>query len=252
MKKLSILKIGGKVIDQQAELDLVLQQFSKIKGPKILVHGGGQKASVLAKRLAIPVQMLEGRRVTDKATLDIVTMVYAGLINKQIISNLQKSDINALGLSGADLNSIKASKRKVQQHDFGFAGDIEAVNTSAINMLLKQKIVPVFCAITHDQKGQLLNTNADTIASNLAIALSPFYKVKLIFHFDKKGVLKSPDDDDSVIKKIAKKGYKKFKNKGIIKNGMIPKIDNAFHALDHNVHQVIICGTNSKGTKICL
>ncbi len=252
MKKLSILKIGGKVIDNQTELTHILKIFTKIKGPKILVHGGGQKANKLSKQLGIPTNIIEGRRVTNKETLDIATMVYAGLINKQIISQLQKHNTNSLGLTGADLNVIKADKRKVKKHDFGFAGDIKMVNTKVIKMLIKKEIVPVFCAITHDQKGQLLNTNADTIASNLAIALSPFYKVKLIFHFDKKGVLKDAQNEDSVIKKITPKKYLALKNKGIILNGMIPKIDNAFHALDHQVNKVIISGNHSKGTKICL
>jgi acetylglutamate kinase len=252
MKKLTIQKIGGKVIDNPSELALVLSQFSKIKGPKILIHGGGIQATLIADKLGIPFEIIEGRRVTNKATLDIATMVYAGLINKQIVSQLQKYNLNSLGLSGADLNSIKAKKRAIKTHDFGFVGDIETVNSKVIRQLLKQRITPIFCAITHDQNGQLLNTNADTIASNIAIAMSAAYKVKLLFHFDKKGVLENPDDDESVIEKINTKRFKKFKKEGIINNGMIPKIDNAFHALHHKVKKVIICGTDSKGTKICL
>ncbi len=240
------------MIDNPDELKSVLKSFAKIKGPKILVHGGGSKASVLSRQLNVPIKMIEGRRVTTNATLDVVTMVYAGLLNKKIVSQLQAFKSNALGLTGADLNSIKASKRKVTTHDYGFAGDIEKVNTKVIKKLLAQGITPVFCAITHDKKGQLLNTNADTITSNLGISLSKHYKVKLVYHFDKKGVLMNANDDDSVIKKIKPKHYQKLKAKGIINNGMIPKIDNAFHALKHQVNQVIICGTKSKGTKICL
>ncbi len=252
MKKLNILKIGGKVIDDPKELSIVLKQFADLKGPKILVHGGGKKASQLSNQLGMQVEMIEGRRVTNKETLEIVTMVYAGLINKQIISQLQHLRTNSLGLSGADLNVIKAQKRKNKNLNFGFAGDINQVNTKAIKALLKLSITPVFCAITHDKKGQLLNTNADSIASNIAIAMSPHYKVKLIFHFDKKGVLKNPNDEQSVIKKIKTKTYSKYKKSGIINHGMIPKLDNAFYALEHQVDKVIICGTQSKGTQICL
>lgn len=250
--KLQILKIGGKVIDNPGELKKVLKAFAKTKGPKILVHGGGSKASVLSQQLNIPVKMIEGRRVTTQATLDIVTMVYAGLLNKNIVAQLQAYKCQAIGLTGADLNTIKAEKRKVSTHDFGFAGDIKKVNTKVIKQLLEQGITPVFCAITHDQKGQLLNTNADTITANLGIGLSRHFKVKLVYHFDRKGVLMDANNNDSVIAKINPENYELLKSEGVIQNGMIPKIDNAFHALHNKVNQVIIRGTDSKGTKICL
>lgn len=239
---LSIIKIGGKLIEDEQKLKSVLTQFAKIKGAKILVHGGGKAASAWSQKLGIAPQMIEGRRVTDLATLEIATMVYAGLYNKKIVSWLQAIPCNALGLTGADLNSILSHKRIVKDIDYGFAGDIDLVETSILKQLLNNQVTPVFCAITHDKNGQLLNTNADTIASELAAAFAPFYKTTLKFCFEKNGVLENPEDDDSVFPKINFTDYQKHKQVGIISDGMIPKMDNAFFALKNKVDKVFICG----------
>lgn len=242
---LSIIKVGGQIVEDKQKLKSVLAQFAKIKGAKILVHGGGKAASAWSQELGITPQMIEGRRVTDAATLEIVTMVYAGLYNKKIVSWLQAISCNALGLTGADLNSIQAHKRIVETFDYGFAGDIDLVETSILKKLLTNHVSPVFCAITHDKKGQLLNTNADTIASELAVALAPFFKTTLKFCFEKNGVLQNPADDESVFEKINYKDFQKLKHLGIISEGMIPKIDNAFHALKNKVEEVFICGAKA-------
>lgn len=253
---LSIIKIGGKILEDEVKLNAALKQFAKIDGPKILVHGGGKAASSWSEKLGIEPQLIEGRRVTDAATLDIVTMVYAGLYNKKIVSSLQAIPCNALGLSGADLNSIQSHQRTIKDIDYGFAGDIDLVETSILQDLLNKNIALVFCAITHDKKGQLLNTNADTIASKLAIAFAPFFEITLKFCFEKDGVLKNPANDNSVLKKINLNDFKKLKHLGIISEGMIPKIDNAFLALQHKVSKVFICGEkaidNHHGTLIQL
>jgi acetylglutamate kinase len=258
MKKppLSIIKIGGQIVEDEQKLKSVLAQFAKIKGAKILVHGGGKAASAWSKKLGIIPQMIEGRRVTDAATLEIVTMVYAGLYNKKIVSWLQAISCNALGLTGADLNSIQSHKRIVKTFDYGFAGDIDLVETSILKQLLNNHVTPVFCAITHDKKGQLLNTNADTIASELAVAFAPFYETTLKFCFEKNGVLENPEDNHSVFSKISFTDYQKYKQVGIISEGMIPKMDNAFFALKNQVDKVFICGAKeihqANGTSIQL
>ncbi len=240
MKNLFLLKIGGKVLDDAAKLKEALDAFLAQEGHKILVHGGGKKATEVSQRLGIPAQMVNGRRITDAATLEVVTMVYAGLSNKVIVSLLQSMNCNAIGMSGADANAILAHKRVVKDIDYGFAGDIDAVNVSAIQTLLEGNLTPVFCAITHDGKGQLLNTNADTIATQLAIAMSEKYKVSLNFCFEKPGVLTDPSDDSSVILQINADSYQKYKSEGIISDGMIPKLDNAFDALARGVREVRI------------
>lgn len=253
---LSIVKIGGKIVEDEQKLKAVLELFAKIEGRKILVHGGGKAASAWSQRLGIVPKMIDGRRVTDAKTLEVVTMVYAGLYNKKIVSLLQAIPCNALGLTGADLNSIQSHKRIVKEVDYGFAGDIDFVETSILQQLLNNKVTPVFCAITHDKNGQLLNTNADTIASELAAALAPFYEVTLKFCFEKNGVLKNPEDDNSVFPKINFKDYQKYKFTGVISEGMIPKMDNAFFALKNQVKEVFICGSEAihkkEGTAICI
>ncbi|MEM9887756.1 MAG: acetylglutamate kinase [Bacteroidota bacterium] len=249
---LKILKIGGKILENELEFGTVAQTFANWENPKILVHGGGRKASTVAKRLGITPKMHEGRRITDDATLEVVTMVYAGWMNKKAVSHLQALGCNALGLSGADLNSIQAHKRIVESIDYGWAGDINAINTKALLPLLQLAITPVFCAITHDNKGQLLNTNADTIAAYLATALATFYTVQLHYCLDKAGVLLDAADDTSLIEQINPESYKKYKLEGIIAGGMLPKLDNAFAALDAGVSEVVLSGVDNlgKGTKI--
>ena len=248
--QLIIIKVGGNVIDNPSVLNGVLDDFSKIESRKILVHGGGKVADGLLKKMNIVPQKIEGRRITDEATLEVVTMVYAGLINKNIVAQLQARDCNALGLTGADVNAIQAHKRTKGNVDYGFAGDIDAVNTEGVAHLLKFAEALVFAPITHDKKGQLLNTNADTIASTLAVALSKQYDVTLKFVFEKKGVLSNPSDDDSVIPLISYERFQGGKADGSIFEGMIPKLDNAFNALKSGVQSVVICGTEGVSSEI--
>ncbi len=241
--KLKIIKIGGNVINNKEKLAEALANFAAIKSPKILVHGGGRKASELSKQMGIEPQMIKGRRVTNEATLEIVTMVYSGLLNTQIVANLQALGCNALGLNGADINAIQSHKRIVKEIDYGFAGDVDFCNADLLSKLIQLGISPVFCAITHDKKGQLLNTNADTIASTLAVALSKFFEVELTYTFEKAGVLYDAEDDNSLIPLITKSDYVQLKKDKIIFDGMIPKIDNAFDALENGVSLVEIGGT---------
>ena len=240
METLKIVKIGGNIIDSQDALKVFLADFSGLKGPKILVHGGGKLATQLAHQMQIEVKMIGGRRITDSATLDIITMVYAGKINKDIIAKLQLNNCNAIGFSGADGNTIISVKRPVKNIDFGFVGDIVNVHTETLNLLLNNNITPVFCAITHDTNGQLLNTNADTIASELAIAFAEKFSVELYYCFEKKGVLKDVNDDDSTIKNINSKNYQRLIDQGVIVDGMLPKLVNCFNAIKNNVKKVCI------------
>ncbi|MEZ5042344.1 MAG: acetylglutamate kinase [Saprospiraceae bacterium] len=237
---LTILKIGGKVLEVDDQLKAALSYFAGIAGAKILVHGGGKQADVLIRALDIEPQMLNGRRITDAATLEVVTMVYAGLVNKKVVSLLQAMGCNALGLTGADGNLIKAHKRVVTTHDYGFAGDIDTINGAAIQQLLDLGYCPAFCAITHDAMGQLLNTNADTIASRLATAMAKGYDVQLQFCFEKAGVMTDPDRDDTVISLLTPALYDHYKTSGAISGGMLPKLDNAFDALQKGVSAVWI------------
>jgi len=252
----NVIKIGGNVIDNDAALAQFLSDFVALDGLKILVHGGGKLATRLAERLDIPVQMHDGRRITDAETLKIATMVYAGWINKTVVAKLQHLNCNAIGLSGTDANVIPAKRRSPVPIDFGFVGDIQSedINFSFLNLLLQQQMCPVFCAITHDKQGNLLNSNADTIASSLAANLSSDYDTRLIFCFEKNGVLSNPDDDDSAIAEITRTTYAALKTDGVITAGMIPKIDNAFSAIDAGVNEVIIKHAknllNDFGTKI--
>lgn len=238
--KLQIIKIGGNVINDKAKLAEALAEFAKIPTLKILVHGGGRKASELSQQMGIAPNMINGRRVTDEATLEIVTMVYSGLLNTQIVADLQALGCNAMGLNGADINAIQTHKRVVKDIDFGFVGDVDSCNAELISELIYLGISPVFCAITHDKKGQLLNTNADTIASTLAIALSEYFDVTLTYTFEKAGVLYDANDDNSLIPVIKKADYEQLKADKIIFDGMIPKIDNAFLALEKGVDLVEI------------
>jgi len=240
MEVLTIIKIGGNVIDDEKTFSVFLRNFSEVKGKKILVHGGGKMANQLQEKLGIAVNMIEGRRITDAETLKIVTMVYAGFVNKTIVTKLQSLNCNTIGLSGADANCIVSHKRDKGDIDYGFVGDIDKINSEFISNCLGNNLTPVFSAITHDTSGQLLNTNADTIASELAIAMSKTYMVQLIYCFEKNGVLENVSDEDSVIKEITNQKYLELKEKNSINAGMIPKMDNAFRALEQGVNFVQI------------
>ena len=246
MEKLTLVKIGGNIIDDENALNDFLTLFQLLPGKKVLVHGGGKIATELSKKMGLDPEMVKGRRVTDAEMLKVVTMVYAGLTNKTIIAKLQGLDCNALGLTGADGNVIVAEKRPVTDVDFGFVGDItEAnVNTEFLTSIINQNIIPVFSAITHDGQGQLFNTNADTVASTLAVALAPFYEVSLIYSFEKKGVLKDINDENSVISSINELNFNNFVEENIISDGMIPKITNALQAVNKGVSRVIIKDAN--------
>lgn len=239
-ENITIVKIGGNIISDSLALADVLNDFSKIKGSKILVHGGGKETSRFAERIGILPEMIDGRRITNSAMLDVAVMTYAGLLNKKIVVLLNALQNLAIGFCGADGNLILSQKRENSTIDFGFVGDVISVNHNLISKLMEQGIVPVFCAITHDGKGQLLNTNADTIASELAIALSDKYHVKLIYCFEKKGVLVNSADEDSVISQITSLKYKDLLEIGAIHSGMIPKLDNCFHALSKGVQNISI------------
>ncbi len=240
MTKLSIIKIGGNIIDNPTELKQFLTDFSKIEGYKILVHGGGKSATKMAQSIGLVPQMIDGRRITDAPMLDVVVMIYAGEINKNVVAQLQANNTNAIGFSGADGNLILSTKRNHPTIDYGFVGDVQKVNTPLLETLLNSGITPVFCAITHDGKGQLLNTNADTIASELAIALSEVFEVTLTYCFEKPGVLYDADDDNSVIEQINHELYTKLKAEKAIHSGMIPKLDNCFNSLSKGVQKIKI------------
>lgn len=248
MQKLHIIKIGGNVVDNPTMLEKFIVDFSAISFPKILVHGGGKIATELAEKLGIPQTMIGGRRVTNFETLRITTMVYAGLINKQLVAQCQAKNINALGLSGADGNLILSEKRNHSNIDFGYVGDVKTINTSFLDGLLAQNMVPIICSITHDGKGTLLNTNADTIATELAVALSAIYQVHLSFCFEKKGVLKDLDDEGSYIPQIQKSVYTSLKSEQKIAGGMLPKLENAFQAIEKGVYKVLIYHANNLDT----
>jgi len=240
MKKLKVIKIGGNIIDNPAELQAFLKDFARIKGLKILVHGGGKLATKLAKKMNIPVKMIDGRRITDQETLDVITMVYAGKISKNIVTKLQSFNCHSVGFSGADGNTIVSEKRPVESVDYGFVGDVVCVDTTTVELLLNGNITPVFCAITHTKKGQLLNTNADTIAAELAIAFVKKYKTELYYCFEKSGVLENINDENSVIDNITKENYKTLVTNGVIADGMLPKLSNCFDAIAKNVSKVCI------------
>lgn len=240
MEKIAIIKIGGNIIDNEENLASFLNAYAAVEGKKILIHGGGKLATKMAADLNIPQQMVDGRRITDAATLKIVTMVYAGYINKNIVAALQSKNIQALGICGADANIIRAHKRINASTDYGFVGDIDVVNSKQIVKLLEAGLSLVVAPITHDGAGQLLNTNADTMAQAIATAISSIYEVSLVYSFEKKGVLTDIQDNDSVIPVIDSEKYTSLKATGQVNEGMIPKLDNAFEALQNGVNRVII------------
>ncbi|MBC7566562.1 MAG: acetylglutamate kinase [Pedobacter sp.] len=242
MDKLSVIKIGGNVIDNSEKLYQFLLDFKALPGYKILVHGGGKIATELGDSLGVTAKMVEGRRITDIETLRIVTMVYAGLINKNMVAQLQAKGCNAIGLTGADGNIIQAVKRPVKDIDYGFVGDLNesSVSSETLGNLLKAGLIPVLCAITHDGDSQLLNTNADTIASAVAVAMSPIYETSLIYCFEKKGVLRDIEDDNSLVSEIRLAEFDGLKADGTVSGGMIPKIHNAFEAIKSGVKNVYI------------
>ncbi len=250
--KLAIVKIGGNVIENETELVKFLASFSMMEEPKILVHGGGKLATELGKKLGIESKMVGGRRITDAQSLELITMVYGGLANKNIVAQLQAKNCNAIGLSGADGNSIKAHKRPVKEIDYGFVGDIDGINQETISKLIASGFVPVFCAISHDGNGQLLNTNADTIASEIAIGMSAQYDTTLYYCFEKKGVLMDVADENSVIEHIDSNSYQELLDQKIIADGMLPKMHNCFHALNNKVQKVCIGDISMLDTKSIL
>ena len=241
---IQVIKIGGGVLENEAQRNAFLRQFAAIEGPKVLVHGGGRLATTMAERLGVKTQMIDGRRVTDKETLDIVTMVYGGLVNKQVVAQLQTMGVNAIGMTGADGGWMKAVKRPIKNGiDYGYVGDVTEVNGAHLRMLLDNGLTPVIAPITYSEEGLLLNTNADTVASETAVSLAP--DVQLTFCFEKAGVLSNPDDESSLIARITPETYTQLKADGIISGGMIPKIDNAFAAIEHGVQSVRITHANN-------
>lgn len=240
MKQLFVIKIGGNIIDDENKLSAFLADFASIPASKILVHGGGKLATQLADKLGIEQKLIDGRRITDAETLKIVTMVYAGYVNKNIVAQLQSHNCNAIGLCGVDGDAILAHKRNHPVIDYGFVGDVDSINTALFKNLLEQNISIVFAPITHDQQGQLLNTNADTIAMEIAKAMSSEFEVALIYSFEKKGVLLDINDEDSVIPKLDHNNYQRLRSKEKIFAGMIPKLDNAFQALSSGVKKIVI------------
>ena len=240
-EKLTIVKVGGAVVEDELQLSQLLRDFSAIEGRKVLVHGGGRKATKMAERLGIETQMVNGRRITDSDMLEVVTMVYGGLVNKNLVARLQANGINALGLPGADANAIRSHKRPLKDGiDFGWVGDVDAADGQMLSRLIEAGITPVMAPLTHNGEGHILNTNADTIASETAKALATIYDVTLIFSFEKKGVLSNPEDDDSVIPVITRTLFDQYKADGTISGGMLPKIENALNAVDAGVSKVII------------
>ena len=253
--KVQVVKVGGQVAEDPVQLQALLKGFAAMEGPKVLVHGGGREATALAGKLGIPVQMVEGRRITDAATLEVVTMVYAGLVNKRLVAQLQALGVNAIGLCGADGALVRSHKRPpVNGIDYGFVGDVKKVDGERLASLIQSGIIPVMAPLTHDGKGNILNTNADTIAGETAKGLAPYFDVTLIYCFEKKGVLRDEADDNSVIADINRQQFTELVGQGVIQGGMIPKLENAFQAIDAGVKEVIITAANAidghQGTKI--
>ena len=254
-EKLTIVKVGGAVVEDESQLSQLLKDFSAIEGNKVLIHGGGRRATQVAASLGIESKMVGGRRITDADMLSVVTMVYGGLVNKNLVARLQANGVNALGLTGADMDVIRSHKRPIKDGvDFGFVGDVDRADGEMLSRLIKAGITPVMAPLTHDGQGHILNTNADTIASETAKALAPYYDVTLIYSFEKKGVLRNPDDDDSVIPTITRADFEQYKADGTISGGMLPKIENALSAIDAGVSRVIITLATAidgeSGTKI--
>ena len=241
---IQVIKIGGGVLENEAQRDAFLRQFAAVEEPKVLVHGGGRLATTMAERLGVKTQMIDGRRVTDKETLDIVTMVYGGLVNKQVVTLLHTMGVNAIGLTGADGGWMRSVKRPIKNGiDYGYVGDVKEVNGEHLRLLLDNGLTPVIAPITYSEEGSLLNTNADTVASETAISLAP--EVQLTFCFEKSGVLRDADDESSLIPRITRESYKQLLADGIVSGGMIPKIDNAFAAIEHGVQSVRITHANN-------
>lgn len=254
-EKLTLIKVGGKIVEEEATLQALLSDFAAIEGRKVLVHGGGRSATKLAARLGIESQMVNGRRITDAETLKIVTMVYGGLVNKNIVARLQACGVNALGLTGADMDVIRSVKRPVKDVDYGFVGDVERVDATLLGDLIAKGVVPVMVPLTHDGCGNMLNTNADTIAGETAKALAQLFDVTLVYCFEKRGVLRDENDDDSVIPQITRADFEQLVADGVVQGGMIPKLENAFEALRAGVSQVIITQASAinmtgEGTRI--
>lgn len=239
-EKLTVVKVGGKIVEEEATLHKLLDDFAAIEGRKVLVHGGGRSATKLAERLGIESRMVNGRRITDAETLKVVTMVYGGLVNKNIVAGLQARGVNALGLTGADMDIIRSVKRPVKDIDYGFVGDVKQVNAGLLGDLIAKEVVPVMAPLTHDGEGRMLNTNADTIAGETAKALAALFDVTLVYCFEKKGVLRDENDDDSVISTINPAEFRQLVADGIIQGGMIPKLENSFEALEAGVSEVVI------------
>lgn len=250
MEKLTVIKVGGKIVEEKESLQELLDRFCAIPGRKVLVHGGGRSATKVAAQLGIESQMVNGRRITDAAMLEIVTMVYGGLVNKNIVAQLQARGINALGLTGADLNVLRSDKRPLKDGvDYGFVGDVKEANSEILAKLIGEGIVPVMAPLTHDGKGTMLNTNADTIAQETAKTLAKHFDVTLIYSFEKKGVLRDAEDDDSVISHITRDEFLQYVAEGVIQGGMIPKLENAFQAIDSGVEKVVITLASAIGTE---
>ena len=248
MEKITVIKVGGAVVEDEAQLTQLLQDFSAIEGRKVLVHGGGRRATKVAAQLGIETQMVNGRRITDASMLEVVTMVYGGLVNKNVVARLQAQGIDALGLTGADIDVIRSHKRPLKNGvDYGFVGDVDRADGDKLHTLIEAGIVPVMAPLTHDGMGNILNTNADTIAGETAKALAKHYDVTLVFCFEKKGVLSNPDDDESVIPTIPRADFDRYVADGTISGGMIPKIENAFNAIDAGVGRVVITKADSIG-----
>ena len=254
MEKLTVLKVGGAVVEDPEALDAFLDGFAALPGLKVLVHGGGRAATKVAAQLGVPTRMVEGRRITDADMLRVVTMVYGGLVNKGVVAALQARGVNALGLTGADLGCMRAVKRPVKDIDYGFVGDMESVDTSILADLVARGVVPVMAPLSFDGKGSLLNTNADTIASSVAKALAERFEVTLVYCFEKAGVLKDPDDDASIIPLITKESFAGLASDGTVSGGMLPKLQNAFEALESGVKEVRITKADApeSGTRIVL
>ena len=241
MEKVTVVKVGGAIVEDSEQLARLLKDFAAIPGKKVLVHGGGRRATKVAAALGIESKMVNGRRITDADMLEVVTMVYGGLVNKNLVAKLQANGVNALGLTGADMDVIHSHKRPLKDGiDFGFVGDVERANGKMLQTLINEGITPVMAPLTHDGKGNILNTNADTIASETAKALAPYYDVTLIYSFEKKGVLSNPEDDDSLIPVITHADFERYKADGTVAGGMIPKLENALAAIDAGVKEVII------------
>lgn len=253
-ESVTILKVGGKIVEEADTLHRFLNDFAAIDGHKVLVHGGGRSATRIAEQLGIESQMIQGRRVTDAAMLNVVAMVYGGLVNKNIVAGLQARQVNALGLTGADLNLIRSVKRPVQEVDYGFVGDVQQVDAPLLVDLIRRGVVPVLAPLTHDGEGQLLNTNADTIAGETAKALATQFDVTLVYCFEKRGVLRIENDDNSVIPTINRTEFEQYVSEGVIQGGMIPKLENAFDAIRAGVNEVVITSAsainNGAGTRI--